>query len=376
MRYVTNPAGVPVAPMSFDVARRRAMPEKFGTATFVNPNRVAEVTARLDALAEPNTTAWTALLAAYSLTRTPTGPDATDPYIIPGSVYTTPEENAAAVGAIRGDSVAAYNFALRYRLTGDEAAAEAALGHLEPWSEIVSFGTTGGNTRLGWSVHFPMMLAAAEMIADSAAHTTGFRDDMRALATLSLDVPGSLSRQNTTNQGDWSTFMVMCAGAYLRDQEVFDAACARWRAILNTSIDANGDLWQEIYREHGDIGNGISGIHYCFHAFNPKVYAAELARANGVWLFDYVTPNGHSLRTLWERLVPWLRYPETYPYNTSGEPSEAAELLGQDIGALEIAQALWPNDDGAAVLAAARPFTDRRGAPYTTVTHAGLLLRG
>lgn len=374
-RYIVTDDG-PVAIRDFDFSRKRHMPEKFGTATFISDSRTAYAQALLAANTEPNKTAYNTMVATYDLTRVPGGPGSTDPYTIPGTVYgDDPSENIEAVNRIRFDSIAAYNFALRWKLTGSEPAAAAAVAQMDPWTEIVSFFNPGGtNTRLGWAVHFPMMLAAASMVEGSAACTPTFMAAMSALATESLEVPGSLAWANSANQGDWATYMVLAVAGYTHDEALFTAALARWRRIMDISIDSNGDLWQEIYRENGTQGNGVSGLHYCSHALVAKIYAAELARANGVWLFDYTTPRGFGLRSLWERIVPWMRFPLTYPYNSSGEFPHGID--GSDIGAYEILQEEWPTADSTALLAANRPIFDRRGGPYMTVTYPGLLLRG
>lgn len=162
---------------------------------------------------------------------------------------------------------------------------------------------------------------------------------------------------------DWGMVFEMAAAAFLGERAKFDAAVARWKVLLDTSTDANNVLIDEVYRQGGGQGNGSSGLFYSNFAMNAKVFGAEWARMNGVWLYDHVTSKGASLRGVWEKVAGWTRRPETFIYNTSGTVPSTADLSGS----YEILNALWPIPDGTALLAQYRPTIDRYGRRYFTV---------
>lgn len=366
-RVVTGAGSVPtLSPLA---AEKRPDLGKFGTASFVTPQRVEWITAALEAGDPVVTEAWAELLAEYPLTRTPTGPP-TDPYTVP-STYLDPTGSRAAVEPFRFGGVAAYNFALRYAVTGDQAAATAAVAQMDPWANLGGWNQSGGNnTLLTWVVHWPMYLAACSMLEGATAYTTTFRDKMVDVTSRSVTTLGLTATDPSNNQGDWRNLMFMASGAFTGTRATFDLGVQRWKSAMDRGVEPGGHLWQELLRQGGEQGNGEDGLDYCLHALRAKVYAAEVARVNGVWLYDYKTPSGHGLRDLYEQIAPWAANPASYPFNTSGilHPMES-------MGHFEVLNTLWPNVSGQAVLDEFRPCYDMRGAPHMTVTHAGFPLR-
>lgn len=342
---------------------------RFPTATIVSPERAGIIAGRI-AGTEPQETAWGTLLADYSTGRTVEGPQS-DPLDIPGT-YTDPTGNTAQKAPLRRDANAAYNFAVRYRVNGDETAATAAVAHITAWAALTGWVQgSGDNTRLAWMEYWPMFLAAAEMLDGATAYTTGVRDDVADATTASITALDMTGAQEPNNQGDSRIVFLMVAAAFLNNQTMFDDAVGRWRVQFDRSVNDDGDLWHEIYREGGGQGNGSHGLDYCSVALRNKVLAAEVARANGVWLYDYVSPGGHSLRGLWERVGPWIADPDTYPYDSSGGDPERPPNTGY----VELLHMLWPDANSALVLSEDRPTQTERVVEYLTVTHGGIPLR-
>ena len=76
------------------------------------------------------------------------------------------------------------------------------------------------------------------------------------------------------------------------------------------------------------------------------------------------------MRQAFERLAPWTRRPETFPYY-KGEPGGQ---LGTNYDSyFEILNARWPHPDATALLHAARPLTANHCTPNLTFTHGDLL---
>lgn len=354
--------------------RSRPYPEKFGTASVVTPTRARLIADRIggDPATDPIAQAWERLMGAYTLATVGVGPY-NNPVRVP-NVYTNPTENAPVVNALRYDGLKAYNFALRYAVTGDTAAAEKVASLLAPWTVITGWiQQSGDDTRLSWCTQFVPFLAAASLVRGHPAWTAELDAAMVSVARRSLTgQPGSLGMQNANNQGDWGVYYRLAAAAFSGDRAAFDATIQRWKDVLEESIDANGDPHHEIYRQGSGQGDGSSGLWYSSFTLTAKTYTAELARVNGVWLYDYETPSGHTLRALWERVGGWLADPASFPYNSSGTSGRITE----NIGSVEILQAMWPTPAGEVILGHSRPMHERYGMPYTSVTHPGLRVAG
>ena len=115
---------------------------------------------------------------------------------------------------------------------------------------------------------------------------------------------------------------------------------------------------------------GVRGIWYSHFSLYPQTMAAEILRLAGRDLYDWQSPDGHTLRQAFEPLAGWTREPTSFPY-WDGEPSRLAGVTY--FSYFEILHAHWPNDDAAALLSESRPMTARHSAPVLTFTHGDLL---
>ena len=162
---------------------------------------------------------------------------------------------------------------------------------------------------------------------------------------------------------DQSNLSIAAVGAYLDDDTLLACAAERWKEFVATQIAEDGHLTHEVGRNHG---TGDHGLWYSHFSLMPQTLAGEILRLRGVDLFDYVAPNGRTLRMAYERLAPWARRPETFPYY-HGDP---ARLGGaRYVSYYEILHARWPHPDARAMLEALRPLTATHSAPHLTFTH-------
>ncbi|MBW9118898.1 alginate lyase family protein [Microbacterium trichothecenolyticum] len=400
--------------LSAKTVQRMRRPDKLGSPAPVSAPRIEKINAMRQA-GGPLAGAWSALVndndptrsAPYTYDRIPGG--VVNPYVLP-NVYDTASETLynTNIQKIRYDGIAAYNFALRYAIAGDTAAAAAAVAQIDPWLGVNDFDLpSGSDTRLSWSNTWPLFIAAGMMLRGSAAWTTGRENGLKAVTQLALTRNISTSA-NASNQGAWGVVFELAAAAQLEDSVRFAGAVSRWRALLDdsTGVIAAGHTWcnvylgipndpgtgqpppqyadcacpchsgpnvptHEVHRQSGGQGNGSSGLYYSDFLLTALTYGAEWARFNGVWLYDYVTPGGSSLKGVYEKIAGWCRNPATFTYNTSGSVVPRANTFG----AYEILNALWPNDDAAWILAN-KPFNDVYSLKYLTLTHRGQELRG
>lgn len=359
---MSNPHGL----ISSAAVQRMRRPDKFGSAALLSTAR----SAKANALRTANPAvrdAYAVLLSEYELSRAPEGP--INPFTIP-NIYDDPEGSGTAVRKIRYDGVAALNFAIRYSLTGSEAAAVAARNQIAPWTTVTGFfAPAGSDTRLAWSDTWPMFIAAGLLIESSQAWTTADHEALKAVTRLSL-AEGITTTGYPSNQGAWGVVLDFAAAALLEDAAMFARAERDWKATFNQWVKNNVPV-HEVYRQGGTQGNGSAGLFYSNFMVCALTFGAEWARSNGVWLYDHVAPDGSTLQGLNANVAKWTRSPETFTYNTSGTVSSISEITGH----YEVLHALWPSAD-TAWLVANKPVIDRYGFRYLTVTHRGQPLRG
>ncbi len=152
----------------------------------------------------------------------------------------------------------------------------------------------------------------------------------------------------------------------LGDRALFGAGVARWRDFIETQIAPDGHLPREVTRNNG---RGEAGLWYSHFTLLPQTIAAEIARVNGVDLYDYRSLSGRTLRAAFERIAAWTRRPATFPYFHE----DPALLVGRTyISYFEVLNARWPHPDATALLAELRPLSADHCAPALTFTHGDL----
>jgi hypothetical protein len=105
----------------------------------------------------------------------------------------------------------------------------------------------------------------------------------------------------------------------------------------------------------------------------PQTLAAEILRINRTDLYDYRSPKGRTLRLAYERLVPWVADPKSFPYFKGPDMQVELKTNYEYISYWEILNAHWPQAQATALLRARRPLTASHCAPCLTLTHGDLL---
>lgn len=312
--------------------------------------------------AKKNTPSFTQLHAdaERSLTRVPSVPKT---WYVPG-YYRDPEGHIKAKDGLAGDANAAYGLALAWQVTGDNRYAAASVALIDAWASGVESMSRKDDSMLSFSYHFPALILAASLLRSyrpwPAARQAAFHEFVR---TKALDM-NTMDRKN--NWGNWGLVLVMASAAYLEDATLFATGVARWKEFIETQIAEDGHLPEEVGRNNGVGEHGIWYTHFCLM---PQTIAAEIARVNGIDLYEYRSPSGRTLRSAYERAVPWACDPATFPYYKGADPKGQA---GTDyISYWEILNARWPNAQASAMIAKMRPLTAQHTAPYLTFTHGG-----
>ena len=242
---------------------------------------------------------------------------------------------------VNDEFTAAVDLAVRWSVLGDRAAGAAVVRILNAWGGVRSIETNAGST-LNFTNHWPIILQAALMVSDHPEYTRQLHkrlEDVTRLGLVSADLIGGTA---TNNLGAWANCYTFAAANFLLDPDLFEQSIVRWRLIFDYAVVGNVPVG-EVRRQSSGQGDGSFGLWYSNFFLHALVAAAEWARFGGVWLYDYKSNTDTSTFKDFALLIrKWTRYPETFPYNTSGVPSSTARILAHD----DVLQALWPTADG------------------------------
>lgn len=332
-------------------------PERF-QAVFLSDAHLRELHHRIERRIEPNATAFDGLIESLEA-RMNVEPNPPKHWYVPG-YYRDAKGHTEAKSNLMNDANTAYGLALAYRMINEEKYAGKAAEIIQAWMHGVESWSKEDDSTLCFSYHFPAMILAVDLIRPSSAWTDRHEEDFKAFLRKSALPMNTMSRSN--NWGNWGLVLVISSAVFLQDDDLFDQAVARWKEFIESQMDDEGHLTHEVNRSEGR-----AGIWYTHFSLMPQTIAAEIARVNGVDLYDYVSPGGHSLRLAFERASSWSRAPETFPYYKGN----MEDLFGVNyVSYFELLNNHWPNEDATVLLDELRPLSARHSAPALTFTHA------
>lgn len=108
------------------------------------------------------------------------------------------------------------------------------------------------------------------------------------------------------NFENWRLVFISSASIIADDNVSFKYACDRWKALINTQMGVSGKMLSEI-----DRTNSLS---YSTYAINGMIQTAEIARHNGVDLYNYKLADGRGLEKTLDFHAPYVTNPSSWPY--------------------------------------------------------------
>ncbi len=261
------------------------------------------------------------------------------------------------------DASRAYGLALAWVATGDRRYADAAADILRAWSTTTkttknTCATDGDcQTSLIIGRTAPGLVFADDLLADSGAMS----DHDRAVFDAWLReviLPTASVRDN--NWGDAGTFMRLAISSHLGDGNAFDAAIARWRAMMDL-VNADGHIPEEVRR-------GEDGITYTQEALQYKVASAVLAARRGIDLWSYRGTGGATLRDSIDYLASFADPTAHWPWDDRASFPTPGPMW-------ELVHSHWPDPRYIPLIEPGRPFSDdgHSAIRWTTITSAGPL---
>lgn len=331
-------------------ARTMSIPNRFGDDVFFTPGRVKtllELLGPFDGDGKVSTSdarvnfEWNNRVMGRSVNYVPQG--GINPWHIDEHYDSGGSSNATQIEVINADFETACDLAVRYAVTGDMAAGEATVRILSAWARIDSFETNAGSV-LNWNNKWPLLIQAARMVQDHPAYTGAIHIALQDTTRRGLDISAALTHDN--NWGAWGCAYNFAAAGFLEDRALHEKTVQRWRTLFDFTVVDNVPV-EEIYRQGSGYGDGSYGLWYSNFFLFGMTIAAEWARYGGSWLYDYTAADGSTFKDLALKIRNWTRFPATYPYNSSGTPSETVRILAHD----DILHALWPDTESAWLLA-------------------------
>ena len=346
---------------------------------YLSDARIETLKLRVAGRVEPNYSAWLLVKKAADDALIASEPVVPEHYFS-FSPYKDPlkhEENKKSNTYAR-DCHAVFRLALASRITGDEKYAQGAVKLLNAWAtRLKAIDAKQQNTSLSISAGMPDFIIAADLLKNSPSFTPTDQESFRGFirkVVVGSDSAG-LCMKRTNNWANFGTLLAMTAGVYLEDHDLFNRGVARWKALVDSQMTDDGTLKEEVNRPGaGDLAKvpGAMGLWYSHFSLFPATLAAEVARVNGVDLYEYVSPGHKSLRLAYEKLVPWVKNPASFPYyKGSGDPNKLTGIF--HFPYYEMLTPRWPNQDAIALLKAHRPIRTNHCIPDETFTHGDLL---
>lgn len=327
-------------------------------SVWLDESRLLELREEVNQNIEPTLSAWRVLQrdADSALEREPQAPER---WYVPG-FYRDAEGHRSAKNVLQNDANDAFKLALAFRMTDERRYAQVAARLIRAWPATVEEISLEDDSTLSFSYHFPAMIFAADLLRGAPDWTD---EDEEAFISFLRDKALALNTMNRSNNwGNWGLTLVMAAAVYLEDEALFNEGIERWKYFIAHQIDEDGSLPHEIHRNEGQ-----RGLWYTHFTLFPQTIAAEIARVNGVDLYDYVAPNGRSLRQAFETVAPWSLHLDTFPF--LADPNAGHIANPRYISYFEILNARWPNEAATRLLEELRPLDASHSAPVMTFTH-------
>jgi len=261
---------------------------------------------------EPYSSAYKKFIDEVSKIALKEEPSAVKDYLIPG-YYGNEIECIVQSRVITWDAYYAYVAALAWRLTNDDIYALKAVEILSDWSNNATFfidkeDKIYDDTFLVACYGGVGLIYAAELISGykgwSKEEEKVFRDWVE---TVYLPIP-ERTKLGKTNHGYWGMLSILATYRYLDKTDEFQQEVERLKLLIDETIEDDGSMPLETKRE----GNGIW---YTYFALSPLCEASRIIyNTTGEDIFNYVSPNGKSMKLALDYLFTYSRQPSQWPH--------------------------------------------------------------
>ena len=179
---------------------------------------------------------------------------------------------------------------LAYALTQESQYAEKILSFIRTWcldpQTRMTPKYTNQSSKIELSITIPGLFYGADLAYNYAAwpeqEKAGFENWVREMTESAL----GWDRKN--NFENWRVNFIAAAGALLKEESFLNYAFGRYKELIPLQINRRGQLVEELDR--------TTSLSYALYALNAMTQTAEVARHQGLNLYDYVSDQDIGLK--------------------------------------------------------------------------------
>lgn len=251
------------------------------------------------------------------------------------------------------------NLGLAYAFTGENKYADKALEFISAWTvnstTMMQPDFTGYQSRIELSITIPGVFYGADMIwnypgwspVEKAEFVSWTKKFIKSAKTWSSD----------NNYENWRLVFISSASVIAEDPESLGYAFERWKKIIPTQIGTEGLMVKEI--------NRTNSLSYSLYSINGMIQTAEIARHNGVDLYNYRLQDARGLEFALDFHAPYAANPSTWPYE------QITSYAGDNAALYELAYSFNQKSNYMDVINKwKRPLYEIRTMGPVTLTHA------
>lgn len=276
-------------------------------------------------------------------------PSAVKTFYVPG-YYFDPAGHVSASSALQDDVKAAYVSAIAYVLTGTASYANKTVEILNNWAytntELGSDDSTLVMTYAG--VGF---IQAAELVSPFSGWNEADKAKFKSwVSNVFLKKAADPNKDRTNNWGAWGVYGAISGYRYLDDSVHVRGEIDRIKSKIDSQIALNGSIPEEIRR-------GAEGLWYTYFYLSPLTAAAQVAlEAEGVDLFNWISPRGKTIKKALDYLLYYTQHPSKWPYYSVPNLPAAAETWPYNL--FEAMSDIYPDPGYAAFASSRRPVME------------------
>ena len=199
---------------------------------------------------------------------------------------------------------------LTYSLTGNMKYVNKAVEFINVWCirsdtkmtpKFTDFNDQG---YIELCVTMPSMFYGASLIWNNVDWSKSDKAAFKQWVQLFIYSARTWTRGN--NFENWRLVFIGSASVITGDIVNLKYAFDKWKVLMRNQVDYSGRIVTEIGRS-----NSLS---YSTYALNGMIQTAEIAKHNGVDLYNYKLPDGRCLEKVLDFYAPYVVNPSTWPY--------------------------------------------------------------
>lgn len=248
---------------------------------------------------------------------------------------------------------------LAYAFTGDKKYADKAIGFINAWTinpdTKMNPKFTNSQSRLEISVTIPGMFYGADLIWNYPGWNPSNKEKFRDWTRKMVNGAKTWSRDN--NWEGWRLVFISSASIITEDSKDLNYTFEKWKEVIPIQIGDDGKMVQELHR--------TKSLFYSVFGINALIQTAEIARHNGVDLYNYKTSDGRGLELALDYYAPYVINHKEW------ELQQIATYKGEGAAAYELAYSfIEPKTTYKRVIEKwRRPMYENRNIGPVTLTH-------